>query len=110
MLLGKLATPAVKVYQNGAFSTTNATADYMLVSTQRFVIGEDKVTFELRFGNVITENEKERFDIVIREDVEMTSEELATWGTDDSVLLDLVAAKLGTTLTDKVQTDLHHTN
>ena len=52
MLLGKLATPAVKVYQNGAFSTTNATADYMLVSTQRFVIGEDKVTFELRFGNV----------------------------------------------------------
>lgn len=110
MLLGKLATPAVKVFQNGAFATTNATADYMLVSTQRFVIGEEQVSFELRFGNVITENEKERFDIVIRENIKMTSEELATWGTDDSVLLDLVAAKLGTTLTDKVQKDLHHTN
>jgi hypothetical protein len=110
MLLGKLATPAIKVIQNGAFSTTNATADYMVVSTQRFVIGEDKTTFELRFGNVITENEQERFDILLRENLKMTSEELSTWGTDDSVLLDLVAAKLGTTITDKVQTDLHHTN
>jgi hypothetical protein len=110
MLLGKLATPAVKVFQNGAFATTNATADYMSVTAQRFVIGAEQVSFELRFGNVITENEKERFDIVIRENIKMTSDELSTWGTDDSVLLDLVAAKLGATLTDKVQTDLHHTN
>lgn len=110
MLLGKLATPAVKVFQNGAFATTTATADYMVVSTQKFVIGEPKTNFELRFGNIITENEQERFDIVLREYVQMTSEELSTWGTDDGVLLDLIAAKLGTTLTDKVQTDLHHTN
>lgn len=110
MLLGKLATPAIKVYQNGAFSTTNATADYMSVSTQRFVIGESDVSFELRFGNIITENEKERFDIVIRENIKMTSEELSTWGTNDSILLDLIAAKLGATLIDKIQKDLHHTN
>ena len=67
MLLGKLASPAVKVYQNGAFSTTAASAEYMIVSTERFVIGEDKASFELRFGNVIIENEKERFDVLLRE-------------------------------------------
>ena len=39
----------------------------------------------------------------------MTSEELATWGTDDSVLLDIVAAKLGTSITEKKVQDLHHT-
>jgi hypothetical protein len=109
MLLGKLATPASKVIQNGAFGNTIATADYMVVSTQRFVIGEGKISFELRFGNIITENEKERFDIVLRQIIEMTSEELATWGTDDSVLLDIVALKLGTTLTEKIVKDLHHT-
>ena len=109
MLLGKLASPAVKVYQNGAFSTTAANADYMVVSTRRFVIGEDEVSFDLRFGNIITENGKERFDVLIREDVQMTSSELATWGTDDSVLLDLIATKLGATLTEKVTKDLHHT-
>jgi len=109
MLLGKLATPATKVIQNGVFGNTTATADYMTVSTQRFVIGEDTIDLELRFGNVITENEKERFDIILRENLKMTSEELATWGTDDSVLLDLVALKLGTTLTEKIVKDLHHT-
>jgi hypothetical protein len=109
MLLGKLATPATKVIQNGAFGNTIVTADYMIVSTQRFVIGEDTIDLELRFGNVITENEKERFDIVLRQNIEMTSEELATWGTDDSVLLDLVALKLGTTLTEKINKNLHHT-
>jgi hypothetical protein len=109
MLLGKLASPAIKVYQNGAFNSTTATADYMVVSTQRFVVGEDKANFEVRFGNTLIENEEERFDVVLRENVEMTSEELSTWGTDDSVLLDLIATKLGTTLTEKIVKDFHHT-
>jgi hypothetical protein len=39
----------------------------------------------------------------------MTSSELATWGTDDSVLLDLIAAKLGTSVTEKITKDFHHT-
>ena len=109
MLLGKLASPAIKVYQNGAFNSTTATAEYMMVSTQRFIIGEDKTSFELRFGNLITETEKERFDIVLRQTVNMTSEELATWGTDDSILLDLIASKIGATITEKVLKDLYHT-
>jgi hypothetical protein len=109
MLLGKLATPAIKVYQNGAFSSTTATAEYLIVSTQRYIIGEEKTEFELRFVNIITENEEKRFDIILREILEMTAEELANWGTDDSVLLDIIAAKLGTSITEKVVYDLHHT-
>ena len=109
MLLGKLASPAIKVYQNGAFSSTTATAEYMIVSVQKYVVGDDKASFELRFGNILTENEKERFDIVLREDVKMTSEELSTWGTDDSVLLDLIAIKIGNSITGKITKDLHYT-
>lgn len=110
MLLGKLAVSATKVYQNGAFGSKVATADYIVVSTQRFVIGEDRTSFELRFGNIITENEKERFDIVLRESLEMSAEELTTWGTDDSVVLDLIATKIGSSITEKVFKDFHHTN
>lgn len=109
MLLGKLSTQATKVYQNGAFNTTTATADYLNVSTEKYVIGASEVSFELRFGNIITENEEERFDILLRDKLTMTSEELATWGTDDSVLLDLIAQKLGNTITEKIVKDLHHT-
>lgn len=109
MILGKLNSPAIKVYQSGPFNTTTANAEYMVVSTQKYVIGSSGATFEVRFGNVITENEVERFDIVMREVVRMTSEELSTWGTDDSVLLDLIATKIGTTITEKITKDLHHT-
>lgn len=109
MLLGKLATPATKVFQNGAFGTTSISAEYIVVSAQRYVIGAPTTKFELRFGNIITENEKERFDIVLRDHLEMTAEELSTWGTDDSVLLDIIAAKIGTSIIEKITKDLHHT-
>lgn len=109
MLLGKLETPATKVYQSGPFSTTAASAEYIVVSTQKYVIGSSDVNFELRFGNIITENNEERFDILLRENVKMTSDELSTWGTDDSVLLDLIATKLGTSITEKITKDFLHT-
>ena len=109
MLLGKLNTQAVKVYQDGPFSTATATADYLVASTSRYVIGEQSVSFELRFGNIVVENEQERFDILLRETFVMTNEELSTWGTDDSVLLDLVAAKLNNSIVEKVTKDFHHT-
>jgi hypothetical protein len=109
MLLGKLTTKATKIYQNGAFDTTTATADYIVVSTEKFVIGAEKATFELRFGNIIVESEEERFDVLLRDKIEMTSDELSTWGTDDSVLLDLIATKLGNSITEKIVKQFHHT-
>jgi hypothetical protein len=109
MLLGKLLKKAYKVYQEGPFETTTAYADYIVVSTQKYVIGSDKVSFELRFGNIVIENEKERFDKLMEINLLMTSEELSTWGTDDSVLLDLIAEKINNTITEKVNKDLHHT-
>jgi len=109
MLLGKLETPATKVYQSGPFSTTTATAEYMVVATQKYVIGGEDVVFEVRFGNIVTEHNKERFDILMRQDFKMTSDDLSTWGTDDSVLLDLIAAKLGTTVIEKINKDFTHT-
>lgn len=113
MLLGKLATPAVKVFQDGPFKTTNATAEYLVVSTRNYVIGGSDVAFEIRFGNIITEKQGdvdiERFDSIIRDEVKLTTEELASWGSDDSVVLDLIAAKLGTSIVEKTTKDLHYT-
>ena len=109
MLLGKLAVAATKVYQNGAFSTRTETAEYMVVCTSRFVIGETRINFDVRFGNILLENGIERFDILIRENITMENEELSNWGTDDSVLLDIIAVKIGATITEKIVKDFHHT-
>lgn len=109
MLLGKLATPVTKVYQVDALQTKTATAEYLVVAANNYVIGKPDVQFEVRFGNIVTEKDKERFDIVLRHDLKMTQEELSTWGTDDSVVLDLVAAKLNNSIVEKLQKEFAHT-
>lgn len=113
MLLGKLAKPAVKIYQNGAFDNISVNAEYIVVSAQKYVIGQDRVTFEIRFGNIVTEKEHdkevERFDNLLRDTLTMTTEELSAWGTDDSVLLDLIANKIGNNLLEKVFKNFNYT-
>lgn len=110
MLLGKLDPVATKTYHVTAFQTETVTGEYMSAKADRFVIGGGDVEFEVRFGNIINNEDgtPDRFDIIMRDNVKLTSEELATWGTDDSVVLDLIAAKLGTTVTEKVPVDFHH--
>ena len=110
MLLGKLQTPATKVYQIDPFTTQTATAEYMVVSTTQYVIGSEKVSFQLRFCNIIEENDIERLDVVNRLHIDLTQEELLTWGTDDSILLDIIAEKINNSIVEKItREDLHHT-
>lgn len=110
MLLGKLNPVATKTYQITAFETQTVTGEYMSAKADRFVIGDSDVEFEVRFGNIINKEDgtPDYFDIIMRDNVKLTSEELSTWGTDDSVVLDLIATKLGTTVIDKITVDLHH--
>jgi hypothetical protein len=109
MLLGKLSSPAVKVFQSGPFNTTNVNAEYMVVYAQDYVIGASSVLFDVRFGNIIIEEEKERFDDIIRHPLRITNEELSTWGTDDGALLDIVATMLGNSITEKITKDFKQT-
>ena len=111
MLLGKLSKAAEKVYKTTPFTTEIVTAEYMSVSAGKYVIGAKDVSFELRFGKLVLDEagKPKEFEVVIRDSAKLTSEELSTWGTDDSIVLDLIAAKLGVTILEKVETDLHHT-
>ena len=109
MLLGKLSSPAVKVFQSGPFNTTTVNAEYMVVYAQDYAIGASFVLFDVRFGNIIIEDEKERFDDIMRHTIRITDEELSTWGTDDGVLLDIVADKLGNSITEKITKDFKQT-
>lgn len=110
MLLGKISPVVTKTYQISAFETQTITGEYMTVRADSYVVGVPKVEFELRFGNLEYDENgvPNHFDIILRDRIYLTSEELATWGTDDSVLMDIIAAKLGTTVTEKITVDLHH--
>jgi hypothetical protein len=111
MLLGKLSKAAEKVYKTTPFTTEIITAEYMSVTSDKYVIGAKDVSFELRFGKLVLDeaSKPKEFEVVFRDSAKLTSEELSTWGTDDSIVLDLIATKFGVTITEKVKTDLHHT-
>jgi hypothetical protein len=109
MLLGKLSVPATKTFQTGPFETSVATAEYIAVKAHNYVIGGDSVKFDIRVGNIVIENEKERFDPLIREVTEIPLSDLSTWLSDDSVVLDIIATKFNMVLTEKIQKDFHFT-
>jgi len=109
MLVGKLTTPALKSYEVSPFETTVVEAHYLAVKADGYVIGNPEVRFELRFGNIKGDVPNQELDVILRSNLIMTVEELSTWGFDDSVVLDLIAAKLGNTITEKVSINSHFT-
>jgi len=58
MLLGKLNTPVVRVYQKSLLETHSESAEYLMVAANNFLIGGESVSFDVRFGNVVVEMEK----------------------------------------------------
>jgi hypothetical protein len=110
MLLGKISPSVTKTYQISAFSSQTVTAEYMSVKAQNYVIGETEVDFTLRFGNLqLNALGKQEFDVILNDRISLTTQELSNWGVDDSVLLDIIASKIGTTITEKITVDLHFT-
>lgn len=110
MLLGKIIPSVTKTYQISAFSSQTVTAEYMAVKTENYVIGEPEVDFTLRFGNLLLNAlGKQEFDVILNDRITLTTQELSSWGVDDSVLLDIIASKIGTTITEKITVDSHFT-
>jgi hypothetical protein len=111
MLLAKINPSVTKTYQINAFSSETVTAEYMSVKAESYIIGNPDVKFNLRFGNLLNDSitGKQSYDVILNDKLTLTTEELSTWGVDDSILLEIIATKLGTTITKQVNVDLHYT-
>jgi hypothetical protein len=104
MLLGKLKEPVEKIYQGMGLETTVVTGEYLAVSAMTYVMGVTHKQFYYKIGKVNFDNSGVaiNFDPVIRGFIELTSEEFSEWGTDDFVMLEIVANKLGIELVDRL--------
>lgn len=120
MLAAKINPKAKKIMQVSPLETREFTADYMAAKCTRLIIGggqsqNDKTEFSLRFFNVKHDTRPDGtpgrplMDIVMVHNVTLTQEETANWGTDDSVVLDIVAAKLGFQILSKENLDIEFT-
>lgn len=107
MLVATINPPAKKLVQSSPFSTTELTANQMVVKCTQLVIGgasgsnSDSVKFDVRFGTVSYEknpdgsNGNAIFNILLIYNATFTQEELSSWGTDDTVIFNAIAQKLG---------------
>jgi hypothetical protein len=113
MLIAKINPAATFTSQSGPFvQTQTTTADYLTALARPYLVGAAKTNFEVLFGTYTAavagveasegveavEAQPAKFNHVQSSQVTLTSEELASWGTDDSVLLTAIASKLGTSI------------
>ena len=102
MLLGKISPAAVKIVEVNPFSSTTKSLDYISVIARPYVAGATNTNFNVNFGTITKDESGDvtSFDVSSQTNVTMTSEELSTWGTDDQILLTLVATKIHTSVTE----------
>ena len=66
---------------------------------------QTETNFQLQFGSVNLDDKGQiiNFNNETSSQLTMTSEELVTWGTNDDVLLNLIAAKLGVSVLEIIE-------
>lgn len=112
MNLAKINPAVKKMFQISPFETKTEEADYMSLSANHYVIGGDKVIFEVRFGvlNLELPESVDKFKVLLRHNVVLTKNEIEDWGTDDSVIFQKIATKLGTSIVEIITENIHQTN
>lgn len=95
MLIAKFNPPAKSARQASPFSEVETiTADCMRVYTEKYDLGATKVRFQVSFGFLIPFGiDRFKFEAIHRDSVELTSEDLSDWGSDDSVVFEKIAPK-----------------
>jgi hypothetical protein len=102
MIIAKL-NPGISVTnQNSPFESPVAvTYDWMTTVVQRYIPGASNYNVNLVYGTVTMDGTgtiPTKFKRVGAAPVELTAEEISTWGTNDTVLLEIVATKTNLTI------------
>lgn len=117
MLLAKINPAASFTSQDGPFAQpTVITAEYLTALARPYVAGATQTNFEVQFGTYTAGTEASegipaqlgKFNRIESSRVVLTAEELTSWGTDDSVLLNTIASKLGTSVVETVVVEGNH--
>jgi len=105
MLVAKITPAAKKIINSDPFNVVTEDLNYMSIIARPYVAGSEKVNFQINYGNVRLNDKEEPdgFNQGSSSQLNMTSEELLTWGTDDSVLFSLVATKLNVSVLEIIE-------
>ena len=121
MIVAKISPAATKVIQTSPFTQETLTGEYMVVNVAKYVIGSivgsfnDDNIFEIKFGNIKYEKNPDgtdgrpMMDTIISQRLKLQTPHVENWGTDDSVVIDIIAQHLGITIVEKQVMDMSFT-
>jgi hypothetical protein len=101
MLYAKINPPASRVDQSNPFgSPRTVISNYMTAMARPYALGGRRTRFEIQYGNVTlnADGYATGFSQEMNGEIILTSEQLANWGSDDSVVLQIIAASVGTSI------------
>ena len=105
MLFGKINPTAKIPAMSDPFTYTVTEATHITATADRYGLGAKEVTFSVIYGTPVFDEEgtMTNFQTLLSTSVTFTDTEIADWGTDDTVMLNKVAAKVGTAVTEVVE-------
>lgn len=103
MLVAKINPSAKKVIEVTPFSSTTVELEYMTAIARPYIPGSESTNFQIQFGTLSSNNDKMKFSSELNDQLTLSSEELSNWGTNDDVLLNVVANKLGVEVLEIVE-------
>lgn len=101
MIFGKITPVLSMATQNTLFNPSPEfiTGSYMTAVANQYSLGANEVNFRVSYGNCTFESGSVvKFDTVHSDNVVLSGNTISTWGENDSVILDAIAAAQGTTI------------
>jgi len=110
MIIAKI-NPAITIAtQQNFFSSTveYITGSYMAATANQYALGADRVNFRVAYGNCkFDENGNAvAFNAIHSEGIQLEQSDIQNWGTDDSVIYEVIAAKKGITVVETIEANI----
>lgn len=107
MIVAKINPPIKLAQQIDKFTYQEVTGSHMVAFAERYILGNDGANFTVVFGNMVEVpsaglegNPRTVFQRLHTETTQMSGEDIADWGTDDTVVLSKLAIKNSTNATE----------
>jgi hypothetical protein len=105
MLYAKISPAAQITVQDGPFATKVESVEFVAIAVNSYSMGDDPATFIVSYGDpVIYDNIYKGFSSKYQQRLILEASDLAQWGTDDSVVFDIIAEKQGFTVVEIIDT------
>ena len=99
MIFATINPKAKSINQIDMFTSETIECDQLSILLQSYGAGAQKIECEVILGNMELIDGTTQFNKVFSIFTSLTADDVASWGQDDSTLLDIVALKLGTKAT-----------